>query len=132
MELAGERILLREFAARDVGALLAVHSDPRVLRYYAPEVGTPEHAEMLVGIFSGWAHENPPEFSVGDRRSEDELSSGKLRRADEGLSSGPAGVRYRSRVSLVGKRTRAGSSEDDSTLRFLRTRSDRGSWRGRF
>jgi ribosomal-protein-alanine N-acetyltransferase len=29
------------------------------LRYYAPEVGTPEHAEMLVGMFIGWAHENP-------------------------------------------------------------------------
>ena len=59
MELSGERILLREFAAQDVGALLAVHSDPRVLRYYAPEVGTREHAQMLVEMFIEWAQENP-------------------------------------------------------------------------
>ena len=59
MELTGKRILLREFAESDVGALLAVHSDPRVLRYYPPEVGTPEHARMLVEMFIRWANESP-------------------------------------------------------------------------
>lgn len=61
MELTGERIVLREFAASDVGPLLAIHSDPRVLRYYAPEVGTPKHAQMLVGLFIRWANEDPRE-----------------------------------------------------------------------
>ena len=59
MELTGERILLREFAQRDVDALLAIHSDARVLRYYPSEVGTLEHVQMLVELFIGWATENP-------------------------------------------------------------------------
>lgn len=59
MELRGERILLREFVDSDVAALLAVHSDSRVLRYDAPEVGTPEHARMLVNTFIRWANESP-------------------------------------------------------------------------
>ena len=59
MELTGERILLREFVEADVGGLHAIHSDFRALRYYAPEVGTPEHARMLVEMFIRWASENP-------------------------------------------------------------------------
>src|SRR5262245_438258 len=61
MELSGERILLREFVEEDAAALFAIHSDPRVLRYYAPEVGTPAHARMLVGLFIEWAREHPRE-----------------------------------------------------------------------
>jgi RimJ/RimL family protein N-acetyltransferase len=59
MELTGGRIVLREFTEQDAGALLAIHADPRVLRYYDAEVGTPAHARMLVGLFIQWAHENP-------------------------------------------------------------------------
>ena len=59
MELTGRRILLREFRQSDVSALAAIHSDPCVLRYYAPEVGTLSHARMLVEMFMQWANENP-------------------------------------------------------------------------
>ena len=59
MELIGERILLREFAAGDVDALHAVHADPRVMRYYDPEVGTREHAQALVTMFIDWSNESP-------------------------------------------------------------------------
>lgn len=41
--------------------MLAIHSDPRVLRHYAHEVGTPEHARMLVEMFIRWANESPRE-----------------------------------------------------------------------
>jgi [ribosomal protein S5]-alanine N-acetyltransferase len=59
VERTGERVLLREFAARDVDALLAVHADPRVMRYYDPEVGTREHAGALVTMSIDWANESP-------------------------------------------------------------------------
>ena len=59
MQLEGQRILLREFTRGDVSALAAVHSDPRVLRYYPPEVGTLEHARMLVNMFIRWGNESP-------------------------------------------------------------------------
>jgi RimJ/RimL family protein N-acetyltransferase len=59
MELRGARLRLREFTASDVDALHAVHADPNVLRYYASEVGTREHANALVQMFIGWANEHP-------------------------------------------------------------------------
>jgi RimJ/RimL family protein N-acetyltransferase len=59
MQLQGQRILLREFRNDDVDALEAIHSDPRVLRYYAPEVATRAHAQMLVAQFIEWANESP-------------------------------------------------------------------------
>ena len=83
MELTGERILLREFAEGDVGGLLAVHSDPRVLRYYAPEVGTLEHARMLVEMFIQWANENPRQnfqFAIVDPETNALLGSCGIRR----------------------------------------------------
>ena len=72
MELTEGRVLLREFVDKDVGALLAIHADPRVLRYYAPEVGTLDHARMLVDTFIRWAHEHPRhnfQFAIVDRAS---------------------------------------------------------------
>ena len=59
MELTGQRVRLREFGESDVGALAAIHSDPRVMTYYAPEVGTLEHTRMLVETFMQWAEETP-------------------------------------------------------------------------
>jgi RimJ/RimL family protein N-acetyltransferase len=59
MQLRGPRILLREFRDDDVDALQAIHSDPRVLRYYAPDVATRAHAQMLVAQFIEWANEVP-------------------------------------------------------------------------
>jgi ribosomal-protein-alanine N-acetyltransferase len=83
MELTGERILLREFEESDVGGLFAVHSDPRVLRYYAPEVGMPEHARMLVEMFIRWANENPRQnfqFAIIDLETNGLLGSCGIRR----------------------------------------------------
>src|SRR5687767_8285377 len=83
MVLTGKRILLREFAESDVGGLLAVHSDPRVLRYDTPEVGTPEHARMLVAKFIGWANEDPREnfqFAIVDLETNTLMGSCGIRR----------------------------------------------------
>jgi RimJ/RimL family protein N-acetyltransferase len=83
MELSEGRILLREFAEKDVSALLAIHADPRVLRYYDPEVGTPEHARMLVGLFIRWAHENPRDnfqLAIVDPKTSTVLGSCGIRR----------------------------------------------------
>jgi RimJ/RimL family protein N-acetyltransferase len=83
MELKEGRILLREFVEDDVGALLAIHADPRVLRYYPPEVGTPEHARMLVAMFIRWANETPRDnfqFAIIDRTANVLLGSCGIRR----------------------------------------------------
>ena len=72
MELTEGRVLLREFVDKDVDALLAIHADPRVLRYYPPEVGTLDHARMLVDTFMRWAHEHPRhnfQFAIVDPAS---------------------------------------------------------------
>jgi RimJ/RimL family protein N-acetyltransferase len=89
MELAGERIYLREFAASDVGALFTIHSDPHALRYYPPELGTPEHAQMLVEMFIRWAAENPRlnfQLAIVDRTTKVLLGSCGIRR--EGCLAG--------------------------------------------
>jgi ribosomal-protein-alanine N-acetyltransferase len=83
MELTGGRIVLREFIEKDVCALLAIHSDPRVLRYYDPEVGTLEHARMLVGLFIRWASESPRDnfqLAIVDLTTSNVLGSGGIRR----------------------------------------------------
>lgn len=83
MELTEGRILLREFTEEDVGGLLAIHSDPRVLRYYPPELGTQEHAQMLVGMFIRWANEYPRgnfQFAIVDRPANALLGSCGIRR----------------------------------------------------
>lgn len=83
MELTGGRILLREVTEKDVSALLALHSDLRVLRYYASEVGTPEHVHTLVHTFIGWANERPRDncqFAIVDREVNMLLGSCGIRR----------------------------------------------------
>ena len=78
MELWGQRVLLREFMDTDVGALLAVHADLRVLRYSVPELGTRDHAQMLVDTFVRWANEQPRDnfqLAVVDRVSSTLLGS---------------------------------------------------------
>jgi RimJ/RimL family protein N-acetyltransferase len=83
MELKDGRVLLREFVADDVGALLAIHADPRLLRYYAPELGTLDHARMLVETFMGWANERPRhnfQFAIVDRDTNTLLGSCGVRR----------------------------------------------------
>ena len=83
MELTGGRVLLREFVDTDVGALLAIHADSRLLRYYAPELGTIDHARMLVDTFMRWANEQPRhnfQFAIVDRDSNTLLGSCGVRR----------------------------------------------------
>lgn len=72
MELIGNRILLRDFRDDDLDPLISMHSDPRVLRYYASEVGTREHGERLLDLFVRWAAEVPRQnfqLAVIDRES---------------------------------------------------------------
>jgi RimJ/RimL family protein N-acetyltransferase len=91
MQLTGQRVLLREFSRGDVGALAAVHADPRVLRYYAPEVGTIEHATMLVDLFMQWASEDPRDnfqLAIVDRETSALLGSCGVR--TKGCSAGKA------------------------------------------
>lgn len=83
MQLTGQRILLREFRDSDVVALAAIHSDPRALRYYAPEVGTLEHTQMLVDMFVQWANENPRDnfqLAIVDRETDVLMGSCGVRR----------------------------------------------------
>ena len=78
MELTGRRVLLREFRQSDVDALLAIPSDPCVLRYYASEIGTLAHDQMLVEMFMQWANENPRQnfqFAIVDRETNALLGS---------------------------------------------------------
>ena len=91
MELTKGRVLLREFVDEDVGTLLPIHGDPRLLRYYAPELGTRDHARMLVDTFMRWATEHPRhnfQFAIVDRDSNTLLGSCGVRR--EGCLEGKA------------------------------------------
>ena len=84
MELTEGRVLLREFVDEDVGALLAIHADPRLLRYYAPELATLDHARMLVDTFMRWANEHPRhnfQLAIIDRDSHTLLGSCGVRRS---------------------------------------------------
>jgi RimJ/RimL family protein N-acetyltransferase len=95
MELTGQRILLREFSQSDVSALAAIHSDPRVLRYYAPEVGTLEHSRMLVEMFMQWANENPRhnfQLAIVDKETGTLLGSGGVRRRTSSPGNAEFGI----------------------------------------
>jgi RimJ/RimL family protein N-acetyltransferase len=92
MELRSERILLRDFAETDVGALYAIHSHPRVLRFYAPEIGTLQHAQMLVDTFIGWAHESPRrnfQFAIVEPSTNALLGSCGIRSKEFGIGIHP-------------------------------------------
>jgi ribosomal-protein-alanine N-acetyltransferase len=51
MELSTERLVLREFIARDWAAVHAYHNDPRYQRFYESEGSTPEQAQAFVQMF---------------------------------------------------------------------------------
>lgn len=85
MELAGKRIKLREFVESDADALLAVHSDFRLMRYHSPEVGTAEFTRLLVGKFIQWAKEDPRQnfqLAIIDLETKKLLGSCGIRRKD--------------------------------------------------
>jgi ribosomal-protein-alanine N-acetyltransferase len=76
--------VLREFEPSDAAALAAVHADPRVMRYYPPEVATLEHARMLVARFIEWQSENPRrnfQLAIVDATSAELLGSCGVRSA---------------------------------------------------
>lgn len=59
MVLTGERVLLRDFEARDVAAYTRIHADPRFTEFRGPEESTPEHPVKLLDLFMSWADEEP-------------------------------------------------------------------------
>jgi RimJ/RimL family protein N-acetyltransferase len=91
MELTGRRILLREFTENDVVTLAGIHSDPRVLSYSAPEVGTLAHARVLVEMFMQWATDDPRcnfQLAIVDRETNALVGSCGIR--GKGCSPGQA------------------------------------------
>jgi RimJ/RimL family protein N-acetyltransferase len=93
MQLTAPRVLLREFSQDDLDALTAIHSDPRVQRYYAPEVGTPEHTRMLVEMFMQWATEKPRrsfQLAIVDRATAEVVGSCGIR----GKSASPGKAEF--------------------------------------
>ena len=95
MELTDERIRLREFLEEDVSALMGIHADPRLFRYYSPELATYEHARMLVDMFINWARENPRDnfqLAIVDRNSNVLLGSCGVRRKGCGEGQAEFGI----------------------------------------
>jgi RimJ/RimL family protein N-acetyltransferase len=59
MQLATERLLLREFEADDWRAVLGYQNDPRYLRYYDWTGRTEADVRDFVGTFIAWQRERP-------------------------------------------------------------------------
>lgn len=59
MQITTARLLLREYAADDLPALLAYHADPRAREFYGPEEGRPDQICELLETFTTWAGERP-------------------------------------------------------------------------
>jgi len=59
MQIATERLLLREFVESDWPAVLAYQSDPRYLRFYPWKRRTEEQVRTLLQQFIGWQQEQP-------------------------------------------------------------------------
>lgn len=59
MELTTERLILREFIADDLPALMVYQSDPRYAEFYGPEESGPEHTLNLLETFLRWRAELP-------------------------------------------------------------------------
>jgi RimJ/RimL family protein N-acetyltransferase len=59
MQITTARLLLREYAADDLPALLAYHADPRAREFYGPEEGRPDQLRQLLETFTTWAAERP-------------------------------------------------------------------------
>jgi RimJ/RimL family protein N-acetyltransferase len=122
MELTEGRVLLREFVDKDVGALLAIHADPRLLRYYAPELATLDHARMLVDTFMKWANEQPRrnfQLAIIERDSNTLLGSCGVRRL--GCLKGQAEFGIGIDANWWGRWHRARGGEADSAVRLYGT-----------
>ena len=76
MELASERLILREFDHADLPALLAYWADPRYAEFGDPEAAAPVHARRLLELFVRWAQEVPRrnyQFAVVERGGSGEM-----------------------------------------------------------
>ena len=59
MEIVTPRLILREFSAMDLPALVANYTDPRSTEFYGPEDLDPEQAPRLIQLFLDWAAAAP-------------------------------------------------------------------------
>lgn len=59
MEIATPRLILREFTARDLPALVALHADPRSREFYGPQETGPGFTRGLLDRFLAWSAESP-------------------------------------------------------------------------
>lgn len=59
LEITTPRLLLRDYDAEDLPALLAYYDDPRSREFYGPDEGHPAHIGELLELFRRWAAEVP-------------------------------------------------------------------------
>jgi RimJ/RimL family protein N-acetyltransferase len=59
MEIATPRLLLREYEAGDLPALLAYVADPRAREFYGPDDARPDRLRALLATFVAWGAESP-------------------------------------------------------------------------
>lgn len=59
MEIRTARLVLRDFVADDLQAVLAYQSDPRYLRFYPWESRTVSEVRAFIARFIGWQNEQP-------------------------------------------------------------------------
>lgn len=59
VQITTPRLLLREYEADDLPALLAYHEDPRSRELYGPDEGHPAHLRELLALFRRWEAEAP-------------------------------------------------------------------------
>ncbi len=92
MEIITPRLVLREYAAGDLPAMLAYAADQRAREFYGPGEGGPEQVGALLATFRAWAAATPREnyqLAVARRADPAEvIGSAGLRRA--GLPAGEA------------------------------------------
>jgi [ribosomal protein S5]-alanine N-acetyltransferase len=96
MQIATPRLLLREYDAGDLPALLAYHNDPRSREYYGPDEGHPAHVRELLALFRLWAAEVPRQnyqLALALREAPSTvIGSGGLRQAGQAAGEAELGL----------------------------------------
>ena len=96
MQIATDRLLLREYVPDDLQALLTYHADSRQREFYGPQEGTPEQLRTLLDQFITWAVEIPRRnyqlAVVPKTQPEIVIGSVGLRQADESLGQALFGI----------------------------------------
>jgi RimJ/RimL family protein N-acetyltransferase len=94
VELTTERLILREFEARDWPDVLAYQNDPRYLRYYAWEERTAEDVQKFVQTFLDQKQERPRtkfQLAITLRNTNQLIGSCGIRKASAGAHEGDIG-----------------------------------------